>query len=403
LKRPQSEIIAQYGYTPQNIVRSPLHEPTTGGGQLDEVNPPGSTHLVVHGNRKAMADETLQSVWFTKEFEEGIAPGWNEGATKMDFPEGGDITAIKSMDGTLIVFKADSIWALPGNGPLDNGQGSDWTVPEQITTDVGAKSWTSVVLFPAGIIFQSSKGSFHVLRRNRQVEFIGEVVQVTMRDFPIVTSATLVPNKQQVRFTCLNEAEDASVVLVYDYHHGYWSHWDYSQVGASPIISATMTGTPKRYTVVTKDGHVFREKLEDHATAYKDDDSSGTAHFVPLSVKSAGIRMSVQAYLRCNRVQFFGERLASCGFTMEIFTDNEPQVKQLERWYPDQVDANGPQNGQLLTHVGAEFTRSMSVQCRFTTTEGAAGTNGQSMRFVSAAFAIENLGGRKPVGVSSQR
>ena len=372
---------------------------TTGGSQLEEVCVPGTNLLRAHGNRVAQVDETYLTVWFSKEFEEGFAPGYHE-SLSVTFPEGGPITAIESMDQYFVAFKETSIWQIYGNGPLENGQGEPWPVPSPVTTDVGVKNWQSVVKFPDGIMFRSSNG-FHVLRRNLQVEYVGEAVQNTLASYPNVTSATLVPDRTEIRFSCVNDAGDDSVVIVYDYHHRYWYTFDYARL-PSPIVSGSLTGNPRRYTVMCQDATMFREKLPDHATAYKDEDAAGTAYFVPMRVRTAPIKLDVQGYHRMRRVMLYGERLGYCGVKMSLFVNNVDTPVFTKSFRPDQIDANRPIKGQVRMGVGKLWTRAIAHQIEFETSDGG-DSQGRSMRFVNATFEVEQLMARRPLGPTGQR
>lgn len=181
----------------------------TTGGILDNVIPPTAAMQCIHWQRLWIVDETLVNIWFTKQIQTGDTPAFNEALT-ISYPDGGDITAIIGMDDKLVIFKLNSISVVYGQGPADNGQGSDLTQPQPIATDQGAIDWRSVVLFPGGLFFQSRTG-LYVLDRSLQVSWVGKDVTDLLAQYPTVLSSTLVPSATQVRFVCQSEGNDGTV------------------------------------------------------------------------------------------------------------------------------------------------------------------------------------------------
>jgi hypothetical protein len=370
----------------------------TTGGVLDNVNPPSSSFQIAHRGRKAAVDETRRFVWFTSQYSEGEAPGFNE-ALVIPYPEGGDITAIRSMDDKFVAFKASSIWVMTGDGPADTGQGSDWSVPQAISTDVGCVNWQSVVLTPMGLMFKAPNG-IYLLGRDLQVTFVGKAVIDLLTDFPVVTSATLVPNSTQVRFTCSSSDGTASTVAVYDYLLGQWTRHEYPQLSA-PIASACLTfPSPQKFTLLTTDGQIWQERLPTDAQAYFDEDSSDNRHFVTTSVTVPWDKMQLQGYMRAKRAMVFGQQEDDCGLKMELAFNYDETVRQTATWYSYQL-SELPIRGQVETHVAAAWNKSMSIQVTLSDLAGSQMTTGKGMRFVSLSLELENIGSRYrqvPVG-----
>lgn len=363
----------------------------TTGGLLDNVNPPSSSIQIVHKNRKAIVDETLRSVWFSKEFKAGEAPGFNE-ALIVPFPDGGDITALASMDGKFVAFKVSSIWIMIGDGPSDTGQGSDWTQPEAICSDVGAVSWQSVVNTPKGVFFQAPNG-IYLLGRDLQVSFVGKAVVDRTTAYPVVTSSCLVPGSTQVRFTCSNEAGTDAIVIVYDYLLDQWTTHTYARLSA-PIASACLTfNAPRRYTLLTTDGKLWQERLPGDANRYKDQDSSGVEHFVPTTCALAWVKTQVQGFQRMRRAQFFGEQQDDCGLQATFAFNYDDTARQTATWYSHELAAL-ENSLPVEAYVAAAWNKQMAIQISFTDVAGSSMTTGQGMRFVAAALELQNLGPR---------
>lgn len=363
----------------------------TTGGVLDNVNPPASHLQTSHRGRKVVVDELRRNVWFSKQFSEGEAPGFNE-ALIVPFPEGGDITAVRSMDDKLVVFKASSIWVMTGDGPADTGQGSDWSVPQQVSTDVGCVSGQSVVLTPAGLMFKAPNG-LYMLGRDLQVSFVGKAVVDILTDFPVVTSATLVPSSTQVRFTCTDEAGTSSTVAVFDYLLGQWTQHEYPHLSA-PIASAVLSyHPPQQFCLLTEDGEIWQERLPTDAEKNFDTDVTGARQFVTTSVTIPWQKTQVQGYMRVRRFQLYCSQEDDCGVKLEFAFDGDETVRQTSTWQSYQLSAL-PLRGQVEAHVAAQHNSCQMFQVTVSDFAGTSMTSGAGMRFVSGAYEIVPKGQR---------
>lgn len=364
----------------------------TTGGVMSNVNPPASKIQITHQNRKAMVDETLRGVWFSKEFVEGEAPGFNE-SLYVPFPEGGDIAALGSMDGKFLAFKNRSIWLMDGQGPTVTGQGSSWTEPEPISTDVGCASWQSVVLTPKGLMFQAPNNGIYLLGRDLQVTFVGKSAIDRTNAYPDIASATLVPNSTQVRFVCLDAAGANHIVVVYDYFLDAWTTHQYGQLSGVPAATCLSYDSTPRYTVLTADGNLWQERLSTDPNRCQDQDSAGVNHFVPTTIKIPYIKTQVQGFQRMRRVQFFGEQQDDCGLQIQMSFNYDDTVRQTSAWTSAQLKSLNVK-GQVETYVASAYNKQMSVQLTISDTAGTAMTSGAGMRFVAAALELQNLGPR---------
>jgi hypothetical protein len=364
----------------------------TTGGVMDNVNPPASKIQITHQKRKAIVDETLQGVWFSKQFSEGEAPGFNE-TLYVPFPEGGDITALGSFGGKFFAFKARSIWAMEGAGPAITGLGASWTDPEPLTTDVGCKSWHSVIAIPKGLLFQAPNNGIYLLGPDLQVSFIGKSVVDRTDAYPNIVSAQLVPLSNHVRFICLDEAGEDHLVIVYDYLLDTWTTHQYARLSDIPVSACVSFESTPRYTVLTADGELWQERLPSDAQRYMDQDSEGEDYFVPTVITVPFVKMQVQGYHKAKRVQFFGEQMDDCGLRMDLAFNYDDTVRQSAIWSSTQLKSLNVR-GQVETYVGNAYNKQMSLQLTVSDTEGAAMTTGAGMRFVGAAIELQNLGPR---------
>lgn len=154
------------------------------------------------------------------------------------------LTALHAMDGRLFIFKENSVLYTIGAGPSDNAENSDLVSPQLVTTDVGCTEPRSVVLTPAGLMFKSDKG-IYLLDRKLQVSYIGASVERFNSDQ--VTSAILLENKNEVRFTL-----DSGYIVVFNYFSNAWSWFTDLDCVSGLVISS-------KYSLMDTTGQLLQE------------------------------------------------------------------------------------------------------------------------------------------------
>jgi hypothetical protein len=369
----------------------------TTGGVLPNINPPTFLLQITHNGRVAGVDETLQQVWFSQAFSSGTAPGFS-GSIVVPFPEGGDITAIASMDGKFIAFKQSSIWIMYGNnGPALTGQGSDWTVPQRIQTNVGAISQFGCCSTDVGIFFQSPDG-IYLLGRDLSVSFIGAPVIDTIKAYPTITSATLVPSATHVRFTCSNGTN--SVTVVYDYLLKQWTTHSYVYL-TTPIQSSVLSyEQPQQFTMITQDGNIWQEQLPNAPQAWMDQDLLGGYHFVNTTVQMAWIKQGLQTFLRAGQIQLYtaldnsGAGTNMSGLQVQLATNYNPAVVQTGLWTAENLyELATP--GQVSMYTAGAFNLSQAYQITLQDIDsGTVGQSGQGAVFLGLAMEIDAVAPR---------
>ena len=143
-------------------------------------------------------------------------------------------TALKSMDGRLIIFKERSILYMAGEGPANDGSNDDFSDPQLITTDVGCIDQRSLVLAPMGIMFKSDKG-IYLLDRKLQVSYIGAPVEQFNGN--TITSAFLLENVNEIRFSSLE-----GTTIVFNYYSKAWSWFENMPLLSATILNGRYTG-----------------------------------------------------------------------------------------------------------------------------------------------------------------
>ncbi len=130
-----------------------------------------------------------------------VAGGWNPNearASKLFFPGEGvqftesasfvvtcpePITGVASLDGSLVLFTARSVYTVTGDGPLDDGTGS-FSTPRKLPGRIGCLDWRSVVTREDGIFFRSADGIYTLPRGLASPVFIGASIREKLRQYP---------------------------------------------------------------------------------------------------------------------------------------------------------------------------------------------------------------------------
>jgi len=249
----------------------------TTGGVLENLAPPPCDRLCTHNNRVwARATDGSNLLWLSKPLVFGRPTEWSDLLFARVNERFGTISALGEMDEHLVAFTPSAIYIITGHGPSATGQGNDLGEPQLVTTDVGCNNPDSVVRVPTGLMFESGKG-IYLLDRTMQVSFVGAPVE----DYTSpVTSAALMPETSEVRFTTATET------LVYNYLYDQWSVFNLPAVD-----QVVWRGTP---TYVSPDGRIHPER-----SGYADVDGSGVLTGPSLSLTTGWLPFAgLQGYQR---------------------------------------------------------------------------------------------------------
>lgn len=217
---------------------------TTGGVVQDSGGPPASG-MTFFKNRLMLIDsENKDQEWYSKQVIQNTPVEMSDLFTQFIDPRFGPLTAIAVMDDKQILFKENAIFYQVGNGPDNTGANNDFSEAIFITSVVGCTNYRSIVLTPEGLMFKTNKGIW-MLSRGLGISYIGAPVE-DYNSFE-VTSAELIPNSTQVRFTLSNK-----IVLVYDYYVQQWATFN-NHNAADAIIFNDL------YTYVTPNGTIVQE------------------------------------------------------------------------------------------------------------------------------------------------
>lgn len=212
--------------------------------------------------------------------------------------EAQEVEAIAAMDSKLIIMKESSVLALYGEGPDNNGDNSDFTEPEIISTDAGCINPLSTVLTGAGLFFQSSKG-IYMMARNLVLSYKGK--EVEKLTYNSVVSALNMSTNDEVVFHTKDGVE-----ITYNYFYDGWTWADYKKdiISASSINGKLMT--------VDSSGQVLIENSQ-----YRDG-----LDFIEQSFNTGWLKLKgIQNFQRIKKLIFKGEYKDDHQLKVEVFYD----------------------------------------------------------------------------------
>lgn len=168
-------------------------------GELTPISWPAFKHIAATSRRLwGISDQYPGSVLYSKLFEENIAPEFT-GEFVIPLGEERDLQAVGILDDKAVVFEPRDIHIIYGEGPDNRGRGTDFAVEYLQTGGIGCTQPKSVIEVPTGLIFYDQVRGFHLIDRNRTVQWIGAGVKDLARDITIY-DATVLPDEAEARF-----------------------------------------------------------------------------------------------------------------------------------------------------------------------------------------------------------
>lgn len=234
---------------------------------------------------------------------------------------GGAITALATLDTSVLVFSATEVRRFAGDGPLPNPDAApqiDFSPPDIVTGDVGCTSQRSIAITSDRILFKSSRGIYQI-GRDYQVAYVGAPVEgYNAQD---VVSADAVPGRTQVLFLTSSGRS-----LLYDYFFGQWSTFT-NHEGLDAIAVA---GRYHYIRASSVDLRVFRANTASYLDA--------TAE-IPLALETAWIKLGGyhQGWQKVWHAAFLGTYKSAHLLRVSIATDYRPGFAAP---YDLDVDAN---------------------------------------------------------------
>jgi hypothetical protein len=282
----------------------------TQGGVIPNDPAPSYRYSTVIQDRMIIAGlEDPNSILFSKAYLIGESPNFSlefELRTDAGMVGGSDpITGLGSFDDKFIIFKANYIFYVQGNFPNELGQQYGLSLPILISADTGCINSKTIVNYPGGLMFQSSKG-WYSLNQGMQLQYIGEGAE----DFNNVTieSGAIYPEKNQVRYVQANGA-----MLCYDWLVGKW----FTRTnGSSPMIDIW-----NNKFVILRDSSGCLVEVEGQGFTDYDvvDDEQD---YFPMRIETSWIKMSgVQNFGRIRKAEILGKFISGHTLRINVYYD----------------------------------------------------------------------------------
>lgn len=276
------------------------------GGVLESNCPVASRHVISHGRRLwSISSENPRRVYFTRTYQQGEAPAWND-ILYVEIPDSPDgATALGYVDDNLLIFTPTRIYAVSGEGPNDVGV-NEFAPPRVITTDIGCTDPRSIAQYDAGCVFYAQGAGFFNVTRGLSVEYIGAPVQDDAETtYDRVASMTVDARRSRIVATMADSAGSVSGKwLVYDYLHKAWTTWTPT---TTTLRSTAIDSTGKLH--YNDDNGIRKEALG--AAPGIDPDNDGT--FPGLLVTTPWVHLqSIGGYQRCREAIITLYRRSPC-------------------------------------------------------------------------------------------
>ncbi len=368
-------------------------QPGVLGTAQDRRAPPGLALVVAYNGM--LVGATGSDVWYSAQNVQGEG-AWFNPIFQVPVPGTGDITALAVLDGALIVFKRNDVYAITGEAPSDNAASGGLGLPRRLAADVGASS-PNTCSTTVGVIFQSDRG-IEILTRNQTVEWIGENVQVSANTWPVCTAMTVNPISNVVMIemaaaTAAGLVSGTGRTLIYDLSVRAWVSTDRRTTASSvidaPAQSACMIpqGATTRYAWLAASGVVH---VETPGASLDANASMVCKRAVSASVKGSGL-LGAQ-YI--NRTQLLAKRLDPHDLTMSFAYDYSASFVDARTWTNAELSGVAVPSQQLEHPMGADADcEAVRVQLLDVTPSSGTLASGRAATWIGLCFEVVPKGG----------
>jgi hypothetical protein len=336
------------------------------GGTLESLAPPPARVIAANEDRVFLGDVAgdPDRVWYSKLRGDGEVASFHDALTIDVPPLGGRITAIEFLDETLIVFREAAIYAFPGDGFNNLGEGQNFGPSRRMSADCGAVNAESVAVSPAGIVFKSRKG-WYVLDRGGVPQYIGE--RVSAFDDEDVHAVHVVGAQHQVR--CVLDSR----ILVFDYKANEWSPWTES----GGLGAAIWDGT---YHYLT-------------STAVKAEQTAFTSLTYGMDVETPWIKVAeLQGYFSVDQIMVLGEHRSACRVRARVAYNLKESDSGGPTWVDDKYFTSTPATvgGPLQFRHGPRIRQCTAIKVRLTAyaVGGATPPTGEALRLTGISLKV---------------
>ena len=330
---PDNEVYISYSDTNADsyLASLPLlyRQPGTAGTALDRYHPLHNQCAIRHKDRVFYS---LNNTVYYSSFNVDGEGTWFNPAFSFEVPGGsGVITGLGSMDGTLVIFKRDSIYLVDGDGPPENGgNGTEYSPPRRIHSEHGCIHTGSIVPTPDGLMYRSIRG-IELLTRNFSVEFVGLAVSKSTQLWDGTKGGGYDRVNSRAYFNVYETAGGGTYgTIVYDTRFNTWTKQTYTD-GTNPssiwdcsFLESTDTfgrKTGKFYLLAQDSLNGLNQILyEDNTT--KCDNYSGSEIFVPWTIETGWCRgPSKIDRVRVSDVTVLGRQLTNHNLKCQFYSN----------------------------------------------------------------------------------
>lgn len=344
----------------------------TAGGVLEAVLPPSHTVIAQAKNRVwTNSAEDPDVVWYSRELVPGEAPAFNESLT-LAVPGGGPVTGIAALDSRVVVFKADRVFVVYGDGPNDQGVGGAFTVERPQLVTLGCADARSIAPTSDGIVFLSPQG-LQMLTRSLEAQYVGVAVADWVTQYgAAVTSTVNLTSKSEVRLSMAS----GGAFLVWNTLYDGWTRWLVTDANGNPVVVQSSVLSRGVYYSLGEDGTTYQE-----TTGYLD-----SGNWVTLQMDTPWVRLgSLQGYQRVRRALVLTERQTpyALSLTTHVGYDDANPVQSTSFTSVDIGDKR-----QVAVHIAPQTSQSIRFRIADSAPASLAGNNGQGAIFVGLSLEV---------------
>lgn len=325
-----------------------LYSTGRAGEQLPTECPPPAWHMCVGNSRMWLIDAEERNRLLPSMLKQTYLPFEFNGALEVNVPSShGKLMAVANNQGTIVAFAERGIWAIPGYGPDNAGQGGQFGEPV-LLSNLGCKSRDAVVQVPGGgVLFQCSDGVFAMLSGGGVERF------ENLDNTYTVAKPAIMNDVSEVVFM----ASNGLTALVYNWEVKGWTKWLLHEVSEAPASGTTFQDGAESYglTYHPTGGRVMRVRsgLVSSGAPLR----AARGWIVPESPQADLIARECWVHARLGGV----DGGATCGVTVRVEADYD-SAKFVERtWTEDELE-DLIENGHITIAVNVHALRCRAVK-----------------------------------------
>jgi hypothetical protein len=339
-------------------------------GVLESLEPPAASVIYTDNQRVFLAGIPgyPNTVYYSRYRADGSVAAFHDDLTIEVPPDGGAVTAISNVLGTLIVWCETATFTFAGVGFDDTGAGANYALAQVLSEDLGALSQESVAFYEDGYLVKTARG-WYVLNRSLSYQYVGEGAY--KYDAEACLSLQVLTARHQLRIVTPNR------VLMFDHLADAWAEWT-----VNDGLDAILVGGSYGYLTPTG----LREELTTWA-GYGGVDYSLTL----VDIETSWIKVNDQQGRGIvDWMQLLGEFRSACAIRMRMARDYSATSPGVWNYTTDKTWTPFPAvvGSSLQVRKGPRYRRCESIKTRITITnpDGASPLGGPCARLTSLAM-----------------